>query len=79
MEGAGVSATAYTGVGQAFMKIYREEGILAFWRGNGVNVIRVAPYAAAQLSSNDFYKKMLTPEEVPSASKSASPPAPSPA
>ena len=62
MEGAGVSATAYTGVGQAFMKIYREEGILAFWRGNGVNVIRVAPYAAAQLSSNDLYKKMLTPE-----------------
>ena len=62
MEGAGVSSTAYTGVGQAFAKIYREEGILAFWRGNGVNVIRVAPYAAAQLSSNDLYKKMLTPE-----------------
>lgn len=63
MEGAGVSATAYTGIGQAFAKIYREEGILAFWRGNGVNVIRVAPYAAAQLSSNDFYKKMLTPAD----------------
>ena len=62
MEGAGVSSTAYTGIGQAFAKIYREEGVLAFWRGNGVNVIRVAPYAAAQLSSNDFYKKMLTPE-----------------
>ena len=62
MEGAGVSSDAYTGVGQAFAKIYREEGILAFWRGNGVNVIRVAPYAAAQLSSNDLYKKMLTPE-----------------
>ena len=36
-----------------------EEGILSFWKGNGVNVIRVAPYAAAQLSSNDVYKKML--------------------
>ena len=62
MEGAGTSATAYTGVGQAFLKIYREEGILAFWKGNGVNVIRVAPYAAAQLSSNDVYKKMLADE-----------------
>lgn len=62
MEGAGISKTAYTGVGQAFAKIYREEGILAFWKGNGVNVIRVAPYAAAQLSSNDFYKSMLAGE-----------------
>jgi len=59
MEGAGTSATAYTGIGQAFAKIYREEGVLAFWKGNGVNVIRVAPYAAAQLSSNDFYKSLL--------------------
>jgi solute carrier family 25 phosphate transporter 23/24/25/41 len=32
---------------------------MAFWKGNGVNVIRVAPYAAAQLSSNDLYKKWL--------------------
>ena len=62
MEGAGMSGKAYTGIGQALAKIYREEGVLAFWKGNGVNVIRVAPYAAAQLSSNDFYKKMLTPE-----------------
>jgi len=41
------------------LQIYREEGLLAFWKGNGTNVIRVAPYAAAQLSSNDFYKRML--------------------
>ena len=40
-------------------QIYREEGLLAFWKGNGTNVIRVAPYAAAQLSSNDFYKRQL--------------------
>ena len=63
MEGAGVSGTAYTGVGQAFVKIYKEEGIFAFWKGNGVNVIRVAPYAAAQLSSNDLYKSMLADKE----------------
>lgn len=34
--------------------------MLAFWKGNGTNVIRVAPYAAAQLSSNDFYKRLLS-------------------
>ena len=37
----------------------REEGILSFWKGNGANMIRVFPYAAAQLSSNDFYKRLF--------------------
>lgn len=59
MASSGTSATAYTSVGQAFRKIYAEEGILSFWKGNGVNVIRVAPYAAAQLASNDYYKSLL--------------------
>ena len=40
----------------------REEGIVAFWKGNGTNLIRVFPYAAAQLSSNDFYKRLLAGE-----------------
>jgi solute carrier family 25 (mitochondrial phosphate transporter), member 23/24/25/41 len=62
MASSGTSATAYTGVGQAFRKIYAEEGFLSFWKGNGVNVIRVAPYAAAQLSSNDYYKSLLADE-----------------
>ena len=59
MAGSGTSSTAYTGIGQAFLKIYREEGILSFWKGNGVNIVRVFPYAAAQLSANDFYKRTL--------------------
>lgn len=27
----------------------REEGFLAFWKGNGVNIIRIFPYSAAQV------------------------------
>ena len=34
------SATAYTGVGQAFRQILAEEGVRAFWKGNGLNIIR---------------------------------------
>ena len=40
----------------------REEGILALWKGNGANVIRIFPYSAAQLAANDTYKRLLEPE-----------------
>lgn len=60
MASSGTSATAYTSVGQAFSKIYADEGIVAFWKGNGTNIIRIFPYSAAQLSANDFYKRALS-------------------
>jgi Mitochondrial carrier protein len=41
---------------------FREEGVLAFWKGNGANVIRIFPYSAAQLAANDTYKRLLEPE-----------------
>ena len=47
----GTSANAYTGVGQAIGKIAREEGVRAFWKGNGVNIIRIFPYSAAQVGA----------------------------
>ena len=56
---AGTSATAYTGVWQAASKIFREEGFIAFWKGNGTNIIRIFPYSAGQLMSNDQYKRLL--------------------
>jgi solute carrier family 25 phosphate transporter 23/24/25/41 len=37
----------------------REEGFFAFWKGNGVNIIRIFPYSAAQLAANDSYKRLL--------------------
>lgn len=39
--------------------LFRDEGIVAFWKGNGTNIIRIFPYSAAQLSANDFYKRAL--------------------
>lgn len=59
---SGMAQGAYTSLPQAFLKVLREEGVLAFWKGNGTNVIRIAPYSAAQMSSNDFYKRMLSDE-----------------
>ena len=55
-SGAG-SSQAYTGVLQSAKKIYAEEGVLAFWKGNGTNVVRVFPYSACQLMANDLVRE----------------------
>lgn len=34
-------------------------GVVAFWRGNSVAVVRVFPYLGIQLSSNDQYKNLI--------------------
>lgn len=60
---SGTSSTAYTGVWQAAKKIVSEEGFLAFWKGNGTNIIRIFPYSAAQLMANDQYKRLLADDD----------------
>lgn len=48
----------YTSVGQGLQKIYLEEGLRGFFRGNGVNVIRIFPTSAIQYFSFDQYKRV---------------------
>lgn len=40
-------------------RIWREEGLLAFWRGNSAAVVRVMPYLSVQLASNDVYRSLI--------------------
>ena len=37
-------------------QMWRDEGFLSYWKGNGTNVLRIAPYSAIQFFSNDYYK-----------------------
>jgi solute carrier family 25 (mitochondrial phosphate transporter), member 23/24/25/41 len=53
------TSPSYTGLYQAASQIFREEGVRAFWKGNGVNVARVLPYSSIQLASNDAFKRAL--------------------
>merc|ERR1719229_1074884 len=49
----------YTGIGNCFSRIYQEQGLKAFWRGNFTNVIRYFPTQAFNLSFKDSIKKMF--------------------
>jgi solute carrier family 25 phosphate transporter 23/24/25/41 len=42
----------------ALAKMWREEGPLSYWKGNGTNVARIAPYSAIQFFSFDVYKRV---------------------
>ncbi|KAJ1844829.1 hypothetical protein LPJ57_009399, partial [Coemansia sp. RSA 486] len=45
VQSRGAGAT-YTGVFGTLAKIWREEGIAGYMRGNGTNVVRIVPYSA---------------------------------
>ena len=39
--------------------IFRDEGVLGFYRGNGASVMRVAPYAATIFTTFDAYERTI--------------------
>ena len=49
----------YTGLFQAARLVVREEGFLAFYKGNGANVLRVIPVYALKFSCNDTFKELV--------------------
>jgi solute carrier family 25 (adenine nucleotide translocator) protein 4/5/6/31 len=46
----------YTGIGNCFSRVYAEQGLGAFWRGNFTNCIRYFPTQAFNLSFKDSIK-----------------------
>ncbi|GJW83224.1 ADP,ATP carrier protein ER-ANT1 [Tanacetum coccineum] len=49
----------YTGVGNCFKRIFKEEGFFSFWRGNQVNVIRYFPTQAFNFAFKGYYKSVF--------------------
>jgi solute carrier family 25 (adenine nucleotide translocator) protein 4/5/6/31 len=49
----------YTGIGNCFSRVYSEQGLGAFWRGNMTNVIRYFPTQAFNFAFKDTFKKMF--------------------
>ena len=54
---------AYTdhSIFNAFRAVYRNEGFLGYYKGNGAMMVRVFPYAAIQFMSFEQYKRLLKP------------------
>jgi solute carrier family 25 (adenine nucleotide translocator) protein 4/5/6/31 len=49
----------YNGIIDCFARVSREQGILAFWRGNFTNVIRYFPTQAFNFAFKDFFKTLF--------------------
>ncbi|KAL7603150.1 ADP,ATP carrier protein ER-ANT1 [Lactuca sativa] len=49
----------YTGVGQCFKRVFKEEGFFSFWRGNQVNVIRYFPTQAFNFAFKGYFKSVF--------------------
>ncbi|KDR68554.1 hypothetical protein GALMADRAFT_256815 [Galerina marginata CBS 339.88] len=52
-------ATPYKGIGDAFSRVYREEGLVSLWRGNTANVIRYFPTQALNFAFKDYFKSLF--------------------
>lgn len=50
---------AYKGMIDCFVRIPKEQGVLAFWRGNLANVIRYFPTQALNFAFKDKYKQVF--------------------
>lgn len=56
----GPHSSQYRGLWPSLLKIANDEGWRGFFKGNGVNVIRIAPYSAIQFTSYEMAKKVLS-------------------
>lgn len=64
LQNQGESAAAkaqgeYKGIVDVFVRVPKEQGVAAFWRGNLANVIRYFPTQALNFMFKDEYKKMF--------------------
>jgi solute carrier family 25 (adenine nucleotide translocator) protein 4/5/6/31 len=51
----------YTGMSDCFVRVSKEEGFWALWRGNLANVIRYFPTQAFNFAFKDAYQKIFNP------------------
>jgi len=53
------ATAAYNGVWASLVRMYKEEGVKGYMKGNGVNCARIIPYSAVQFASYESLKESL--------------------
>ena len=62
----------YKGLVDCFSRVYKEQGVISFWRGNVVNVVRYFPTQALNFAFKDSIKAMFaTPKDASNGRKFA--------
>ncbi|RHY89324.1 hypothetical protein DYB26_004168 [Aphanomyces astaci] len=51
----------YTGILNCFVRVFHEQGLASFWRGNLANVVRYFPTQALNFATKDKYKQLFLP------------------
>lgn len=54
-----VSGQEFSGVRQGLAKIYTDGGMRAYWRGNGMNVLKIIPESSVRFLAYEFLKRSL--------------------
>jgi len=52
--------TRYKGLTDCFTRVYKEQGLLSFWRGNGANLLRYFPHQALSFAFKDKLKALAS-------------------
>lgn len=50
----------YKGVFRSLVRMWKEEGVRGYMRGNGINCLRIVPYSAVQFSTYEQLKKWFS-------------------
>ena len=64
-----VNNAEFKGVRHTLAQVYRQEGIVGYFKGNGTNVLRIAPYSAIQFAVYERMKVLTAPLEIGDTSK----------
>lgn len=59
MRREGGLSKPYAGIGDCAGRVFREEGVLAFWRGNQANVIRYFPTQVILSIHSRFFQQLV--------------------